>query len=84
MEQKWDDEKESMLIQLLFDLLPSELCMAIERTSQGSNVQWSDVIAIALGSTDWDIVQAAMNASDDDAALAEAEDLIRGDAGPTA
>ena len=58
--------------------------MAIERTSQGSNVQWSDVIAIALGSTDWDIVQAAMNASDDDAALAEAEDIIRGDAGPTA
>ena len=84
MEQKWDDEKEAMLITLLFDLLPSETWAAIERTSQGTNVRWSDVVSIALAGADWDMIQAAMNTYDNETALAEADDIIRSDTDTTA
>ena len=84
MEQKWDDEKEGMLVRVISDLLPSDVRMAIERTSHATNVRWSDVISIALASTDWRRIEAVMNASDAEDALAEAEDIISSDADPSA
>ena len=38
MEQKWDDEKEAMLVRLLSHLPPADVLTAIERTSRGTNV----------------------------------------------
>ena len=46
--QNWDDEKESTLIRILFDLLPPEVCATIERTSRRTNVRWSEAVYIAL------------------------------------
>ena len=45
--QNWDDEKESTLIRILFDLLPPEVCPTIERTSRRTNVRWSEAVYIA-------------------------------------
>ena len=64
MEHKWDDEKETALVRVLADLLPSETLRAIERTSSETNFRWSDVISVALGSTDWHLIGSAMTTSD--------------------
>ena len=64
MEQKWDDEKEAVLIRVLSDLLPPEVLTDIERTSHETNVRWSDVISIALASMDWHRIEAVMNTHD--------------------
>ena len=76
MKKKWDDEREAALIRVLYDLLPTETLAAIERTSSGSNVRWSDVTAIALASADWNRIEDAINTLDTQEALAEAEHVI--------
>ena len=63
MEHTWDDQKENLLVRVLADLLPSETRTAIERTSRGTNVRWSDVVSIALASADWRLIEAAIDAS---------------------
>ena len=70
------DEQEEQLIHILHTLLSEACFFSIERTSEATNVKWSDVIDIALEATDWDHLARVLNEADYLEALQEAQDIL--------
>ena len=71
-----NDEQEEQLLRILYVLLPEPCFAHIERTSQATNVKWSDLISIALEAMDWDRMAYTLNQGDYLEALQEAQDIL--------
>ena len=79
---EWNDEKERQLVSMLFDLADKhpelEFIQDIKRTSELTNIRWSDIIAFTLDSiTYWEVIIASLNRADALDALMEADDIIK-------
>ena len=72
-----NDQQESSLIRLMYQLLDRPVWDSIERTADSTNIKWSDVINLALSVTDWDLITKTLNQVDDEEALLEVRTILK-------